>query len=189
MSDYDPMFDRALAVVLSHEGGFVNNPSDPGGATNFGISLRWLKEIGMLDLDGDGHPEGDLNLDGHIDLADIKELTRDGAANFYRRHWWDKNDYGSLPLIVAVKLFDLAVNMGATQAHKVLQRSCRACGQLITDDGVLGPKSRAAVRGVDTQTMLVAAMRSEAAGFYRGLVSAKPSLGVFLNGWLNRAYS
>lgn len=188
MSEFDPLFDHALATVLAHEGGFSNNPADPGGATNFGISLRWLKEIGMLDLDGDGRPDGDLDLDGHIDLDDIKMLTRENAAFFYRRHWWDRYDYGSLPLLISAKVFDLSVNMGASQAHKVLQRASRACGTPLVDDGALGPKTRTAITSIDGEKLRVA-VRSEAAGFYRGLVSAKPPLGTFLNGWLNRAYS
>lgn len=186
MSKFDPIFDQALAVVLAHEGGFVNDPNDPGGATKFGISLRWLKEIG--DLDGDGRLDGDLNLDGHIDIDDIKLLTRDNAAAFYRAGWWDKYGYGSLPPAVASKVFDLAVNMGGPQAHKVLQRACRAAGKPIVDDGLLGPVTRAAIEE-RSPAALVIAMRSEAAGFYRVLVGQKPTLGVFLNGWLKRAYA
>lgn len=188
MSEIDPFFDRALAVVLSHEGGFVNNKNDPGGATNFGISLRWLLEAGRIDADGDGYADGDLNLDGHIDINDIKLLTRDNAGAFYRRGWWDKFNYATMPLPVAIKTFDLAVNMGGLQAHKVLQRACRACGRPLIDDGLLGPATRSAVAET-TPSALVIAMRSEAAGFYRGLVAAKPSFNEFIGGWLNRAYA
>lgn len=188
MPEIDPLFERALGVVLAHEGGFSNNPNDPGGATDFGISLRWLKENGKLDLDADGSPDGDLNLDGHIDIEDIKLLTRETAGGFYRRFWWDKYGYGQLHLTVGIKVFDLAVNMGSHQAHKILQRACRACGHPLLDDGILGPKTMAAVNQI-TPAALAIAMRSEAAGFYRLLAATKPNLTVFLNGWLNRAYA
>jgi len=186
--DFDPLFDRALSVVLAHEGGFADNRNDPGGATNFGISLRWLKEIGMSDIDADGSPDGDINLDGHIDIDDIRLLTRETAGAFYRRFWWDKFGYGELHLSVGTKVFDLAVNMGAQQAHKVLQRACRACGPRLLDDGILGPKSREAISAIPPADLVIA-MRSEAAGFYRALVMARPGLSSFLTGWLNRAYA
>lgn len=184
----DPLFSAALAIVLRHEGGFVNDPDDPGGATKFGISLRWLKEAGELDLDGDGLPDGDIDLDGHIDLNDIVGLTQENGAWFYKAHWWDYHRYGDFPLQVSTKLLDLAVNMGARQAHRCAQRAARACGAPLADDGVLGPLSRAALIETDAKQLRVA-MRSEAAGFYRGLAAARPASAKYLNGWLNRAYA
>lgn len=184
----DPLFASALAVVMKHEGGFINDPDDPGGATKFGISLRWLKEVGELDLDGDGLPDGDLDLDGHIDLNDIEGLTHDNAAWFYKAHWWDRHRYGDFSLTIATKVFDLAVNMGSGQAHKCVQRASRACGRPLADDGILGPRTRAALADLDPKP-LRAALCSEAAGFYRGLVTARPVSAKYLNGWLNRAYA
>lgn len=184
----DSRFEYALDKVLRHEGGFVDDPVDPGGATNFGISLRFLKEAGELDLDGDGRADGDLDLDGDIDVDDIRAMSRDDAAFFYRSHWWDRNDYGAFPLTIGWKVFDLAVNMGSPQAHKVLQRACRACGRAITDDGILGPVSRRTVAEISAPELLVA-IRAEAAGFYRSLIAAKPRLAKYESGWLNRAYA
>ncbi len=91
-------------------------------------------------------------------------------------------------LPVAVKTFDLAVNVGARQAHKIVQRAARAHGRALIDDGDLGPNSRSALRSLGNADILPA-IRSEAAGFYRGLVAARPRSSKYLDGWLNRAYA
>lgn len=171
------VYERAIAVLLAHEGDFTDHPSDPGGETNFGISLRFLKGVG-LDVDGDGV----------IGPDDIRKLSRADAVSLYRREWWDRHGYDRLPDDIAIKVFDLAVNMGARQAHKLLQRACHACGSAISEDGVLGPVTIAAARTIAADALLPA-LRSEAAGFYRALVAARPDLNPFLNGWIRRAYS
>jgi lysozyme family protein len=179
------MADFALAIktVLQHEGKYVDNPADPGGATNYGISLRWLTSIG--DADNDGVLDGDIDLDGDVDADDIAKMTVEQAEGFYKLHWWDKYGYGKIQdQSVAVKVFDLAVNMGAKQAHKCLQRAIRSAKLLkLKDDGILGQQTLDAANSTN-YTHLLCALRSEAAGFYRSL--NRPQ---FLEGWLNRAYS
>jgi lysozyme family protein len=183
----DPLFDRALAVVLSHEGGFTADAADPGGATNYGVSLRFALTVG--DRDGDGRLDLDLDGDGDVDAADIRALTAREAADVYRYFWWDRYGYARFHLTIAAKVFDLAVNMGAPQAHKVLQRAVRAAsGLALVEDGVLGPKTAVAVADIPPFSLLIA-LRSEAAGFYRSLIAAKPALAKFETGWLNRAYA
>lgn len=180
-------FDKAITIVLRHEGGFVDHKSDPGGATNHGVSLRFLQTIG--DLDGDGYQDGDLDQDGDVDAEDIKAMTMENAVGFYRSQWWDRYGYGRiLNVDVAAKVFDLAVNMGAHQAHLILQRALRSAGQPVTEDGIIGSKTIDAVNGAISHVLL-AAMRSESAGFYRVLIAKKPDLGTFKNGWIKRAYS
>jgi len=155
------LFQEAVEVVLAHEGGLVDDPRDPGGLTHWGISKR-------------SYP--------HLDIA---ALTREEAIDIYRRDWWDRYGYHRVkrPLI-AVKLLDLAVNMGHPAAVTCLQRALRACGQAhILDDGVLGPKTLDALDYV-SETVCRAAFRSEAAGHYRQLNNR-----TYLAGWLNRAYS
>jgi lysozyme family protein len=177
----DPLFEQALRTVLAHEGGYCDDVGDPGGATNFGISLRFARSLGDIDLD--------LDRDGDVDADDLRRMTREDAARIYRSQWWDRHGYGRFPSGVAVKVMDLAVNAGALQAHKILQRAIRAAGgPALIDDGALGPKTLEAVASVDPAP-LVAAIRAEAAGFYRALVVAKPALEKFQVGWLNRAYS
>lgn len=191
----DP-FEDAVAVVLQHEGGFVDDPVDPGGATNFGVSLRFLRGLG--DLDGDGYLDGDLDRDGDVDAEDIRRMTREQAKAIYRSQWWDRYGYGQLGLPkVAAKVFDLSVNMGAHQAHKCLQRALGSVGLDLSDDGILGPASRRAIedvakaarQGVNSEGALLAALRSEAAGFYRTLIAEKPAFAKYRRGWLRRAYS
>lgn len=182
-------FEKAIETVLQHEGGFVDDKDDPGGATNFGVSLRFLLSKGELDRDEDGFLDFDFDKDGDIDAFDVSSMTLEDAIMIYRDFWWDKNGYDELPDPVAIKVFDLAVNMGSRQAHKHLQRALRANGCAdIAEDGVLGPMTRRATLSGDPLSIL-AALRSEAAGFYRVLAATKPVRQKYLKGWLVRAYA
>ena len=168
------LFELAIPTILRHEGGFVNDSADPGGATNFGVSLRWLKSQGML---------GDLDHDGDVDQADIKALTKDAAAEFYHKFWWDAYQYGMISAqAVATKVFDMAVNMGASRAHKIFQG---ALG--VPQDGVLGRVTFTAANA-SLSLDLLTRMQNRQVAFYHGLVASNPSMEKFLNGWLNRAY-
>ena len=173
-------FTDAVAKVLEHEGGLSDHPADPGGITKYGISLRFLTSLGF--------PYGDLDQDGDIDADDIRGLTKVQAIEIYKKQWWDRYQYWRLPDQVDWKTFDLAVNMGAKQAHKLLQRACMSCEQYLAVDGIIGPNTLRAVNVVPWHC-LFAALRSEAGGFYRSLVAIRPELKGFLRGWLNRAYS
>lgn len=180
----DARLRAALRTVFEHEGGFVDDPADPGGATNYGISLRSLRQWHAA-----GATDGDLDRDGDVDPEDIRRMTPATAARIYRDQWWRRHRYNRLPAGVAEKVFDLAVNMGARQAHKLLQRAVRAAdGPALADDGVIGPRTLDGVGQVAADALLVA-LRAEAAGFYRTLVASDPSRGTFLRGWLNRAYA
>lgn len=172
-------FDLAIPVVLKHEGGFADNPADPGGATNFGISIRYLRSIGeVIDIDGDGD----------MDAADMRLLPQGTAIELYR-DIWEQNRYAQIgDQDLATKVFDLTVNAGARQSHKLLQRALRACGVTLTEDGILGMVTLAAVNKVPGFPQIVG-LRSEAAGFYRSLTVQKPALAVFLPNWIRRAYS
>jgi lysozyme family protein len=174
-------FDPAVQVVLLHEGHFVDNKNDPGGATNYGISIRYLKDAHIfLDLDGDGD----------MDADDMRMMKPEPAIEIYRTNWWEKYHYGSIAdQALATKVLDASVNMGAVQAHKLLQRGLWSCGIKLNDDGTLGLVTLAAINKTPAVAVL-AGMRSECAGFYRVLVAKKPDqFTEFLNGWLRRAYS
>ena len=169
----EPSFQRAIAVTLKHEGAYGDDPQDNGGATNYGISLRFLKEAGV-----------DVDRDGDVDADDVKDLTLDQAKQLYYTYFWERYGYQSFPSHkIAAKVFDLTVNMGPKQSHKLLQRAIRACGIDLKDDGVIGPVTRAALVSVN-QDCLLTSLRSEAAGFYRYLRVPR-----FEKGWLRRAYS
>jgi lysozyme family protein len=167
-NQYPPMFVRAMVRVLANEGGYVHLADDPGGETNFGISHRYYP---------------DLNL---------RDLTRDAAIAIYFRDFWSTERYSALPEPIALKLFDLSINMGPAHAIRCLQQALRACGDPISEDGVLGDATIAAANRADAVALL-GALRSEAAGYYRVTAerSAKNGGGGesgFLEGWLNRAY-
>ena len=180
MSEFGP----AITVVLKHEGGYVDNPNDPGGATNWGISLRFLQN----QPDG-GLEVGDVDEDGDVDADDIRKMTRSDAVYIYRIHWWEKYQYRSfIDQEIANKVLDLSVNMGARQAHRLAQRAARACHRNLVEDGLLGPKSFSALNSLDPRVFL-ASLRSEQAGFYRLLAATRPKLKTFLKGWLRRAYT
>lgn len=189
-------FEIAVQIVLEHEGGFVDNKHDPGGATNYGISLRWLNSIDLEDAD--------VDRDGDVDADDIKAMTERQAKYFYQKYWWNKYRYYLIEdLSVATKVFDMSVNMGAKQAHLLLQRSLRAQDRVLKEDGVLGPNTLLAVNGAHSRSLVVG-LRCTQAGFYRALVMRNNALrkarvkkdgrnyedfSVFLTGWLRRAYS
>lgn len=179
-------FAHAFAFLLPHEGGFADHPADPGGSTNFGVSLRYLKRLGDSDLDG--VLDGDFDRDGDVDADDIHAMTEADAAAIYRRQWWDRYRYGEIQNAdVAAKVLDLSVNMGPNAAHSLVQYALRAVHRRVKVDGILGPKTLAAVN-VALPGTLVVALRSEAAGWYRSLVAEHHQFEPFLEGWLNRAY-
>ena len=171
-------FNKAITVVLEHEGGFSNHEADPGGATNYGISLRWLKTQGLY---------GDLDDDGDVDIDDILAVDLDMAKRIYREKFWQKNHYDRvIDCDVATKIFDMSVNMGATQAHKLLQRALNGLGDSLAVDGIIGPITITAMNTVDPDS-LVEALRDEQRRFYLSLIKNRPSLAVFQRGWLRRA--
>ena len=169
-------FDLAIPHVLRHEGGWVDDPDDPGGATNYGISLRFAKHEG-LDFDGDGD----------VDADDVRGLTQAQAGEVYRERFWDRYGYEAIrDQRVAAKVFDTCVNVGPVRAHRFLQRALCAVGQSVEVDGACGPKTIAATNAADPARLMVELIR-EQANFYRTLAELKPRLAKFLRGWMVRA--
>jgi len=171
-------FTDAHAFTKSWEGGLVDHPADPGGITNYGISLRFLRDLGH-DIDGDGD----------VDANDIRALTPETAAGLFKEHFWTRPNLDDFPRLVACAHYDASVNMGISQAVKCLQQACNFYpGECLAVDGKLGPKTRACVAGIAKCGDLTLAIRcvSTRKGFYLGLARKKPSLSVFLKGWLNR---
>ena len=170
-------FQYSVGIVLEHEGGLSNDKRDPGGITKWGISLRYLRVIGL-----------DINHDGSINSEDILAIDHQKATAIYREYWWDKYGYNQLKSIdVASKVFDLAVNMGANTAHKLLQISInRLQDTPIKVDGFLGSNTLLSAN-LFTGSVLRQELRECAEHHYLQIIADNPSLFCFKNGWLNRA--
>jgi len=118
-------FNDAMPLIIEFEGGYVADPRDPGGETNFGISKR-------------AYPK-----------EDIKNLTLERAYEIYKRDYWDAVKADDLPSPIRFPVFDMAINSGVRQAIKTLQKSVDA-----VQDGILGPNTMQAVWGVDPQRLV-----------------------------------
>lgn len=184
MSKY---YDWAFKVLLHLEAGYVNDPDDPGGATNFGISLRYLKERG--DLDGDGLLDGDLDGDGIVDITDIQNMTQEDAEHLYLHGFWLPNKLDRLlSELVAVKMLDMCVNMGSKQAWKLAQRAANRMGNDLIVDGIVGPKTIDAINLLHRRDYeLLTVLREEQGSFYSRLIVKKPVFEKYRVGWLRRA--
>ena len=150
MVNADRKFVAALEKVLAHEGGYVNDPDDPGGETKFGISKR-------------SHPN--LN---------IRDLTREQAAAIYHRDYWVRPKIDRIAdERLAAKVFDLGVNVGTGRAIKLLQRAANSLGCELAVDGILGPATLGAVNGYRHPKALLCALILEAGRYYRSLCKPK----------------
>ena len=164
-------FDQALKVVLVHEGGFVDDPDDPGGITDRGISLRFLKDHDI-----------DIDHDGDVDADDVRGLKDEDVARLYRQFFWNLvhgDDFANQEM--ATKMFDMAVNMGPLRAIHIAQESAG-----IAADGLFGPQTFKTLN-VDDATALLTSICSSQAAFYRGIAAARPKSQKFLPGWLVRS--
>lgn len=168
----------AYRHVRQNEGGFVDDPSDAGGATKWGVSLRYLR--------ANGHLKFDMDDDGDLDVDDIFNLTETAAEEVYKDIWTHLGAWRIKQQPVATKVFDMAVNMGSKQAVRCLQRALRSNSYSVVEDGILGPRTAALVNLCGPG--LLAALRSEAACVYRQIVISKPQNLKFYDGWLSRAY-
>lgn len=120
--------------IVEREGGFVNDPDDPGGATNYGVTIHTMRRLGL-----------DLDRDGDVDIRDVRALSRDQAVDIFIRHYFKKPKIDLLPSTLQASVFDMFVNAGGN-AIKILQRLLAEFGHPVTIDGALGPKTAAAVR-------------------------------------------
>ena len=120
--------------IIAREGGYVNDPDDPGGATKYGVTIGTMTRLG-LDLDGDGR----------VTPADVKRLSRGQARKIFVDHYFHKPGISGLPGPIQASVFDMYVNSGAN-AVKILQRLLNDMGQIVAVDGALGPQTHEAAR-------------------------------------------
>ena len=153
-------FDHSLDLVLKSEGGFVNNPKDPGGMTNLGvIASTWANFKGR-----------------NTNEKEMRSLTRDDVAPLYEKKYWDACKCDDLPSGIDYLVFDFAVNSGPGRSVKILQR---ALG--LPEDGAVGPVTIQTIDVMD-KTELIARFSDAKKQFYESL----PTFATFGNGWLKR---
>lgn len=173
------VFNYAFEATMYHEGGFSDHPLDTGGATKFGISLRFLRSIGA-DLDGDGD----------IDIDDVLLVTEDSARQFYYDYFWIEAKCNKIKSeLLAAKIFDMAVNVGPKRAWKIVQSAINNFEpQKVKIDGIPGPNTLEAINSMSSVDWnLLEEIRTEQKYFYKNLIEKNPSFSAFRLGWLRRA--
>lgn len=152
MTGFDEIFER----VIGHEGGYVNHPDDPGGETNFGITISTARANGYA---------------GHM-----VDMTRDQAKEIYRKAFWERVKGDKLHPALAFQLFDACVNHGIGNGVRMLQR---AAG--VADDGAIGDVTMRAVQAISAPDMVMR-FNAERLEFYTKL----KTFSTFGRGWINR---
>lgn len=178
-------FDDAINIVLKNEGGYVNNPFDPGGPTKYGISRRFLNSDY---IDSELKKRIDINKDNFIDAEDIKSLKEEDASYIYKKYWWDKYKYENIDSQkIANKIFDMAINMGPINSHKIAQKSINDVNKedKIKVDGIIGDKTLFSINRCEP-IVLLDKIISYGKDYYNDLVKKNNNLSVFLKGWMNR---
>lgn len=159
MSD---LFTETLQIVLSWEGNYGDHIKDPGGATNFGITRKTLSRW----------------LGTRASKQQVRDLTMQDAEKIYKTYYWIPAYCDQLPNAIAITMFDCAVNQGVGRAKKLLQSTLR-----VKVDGIIGPKTLAAVEWADEERLLRDFMAKRVM-HYAGL----ETLSTFGFGWFRRCF-
>ena len=176
--------ESIAAEIVRREGGFVNDPDDPGGATNHGVTIHTMRQL-RLDLDGNGR----------VDTADVRALTPAKAAEVYVRHYYTGPKINLLPEPLQASVFDMQVNAGAN-AVRILQRLMASFGLPLKDDGVIGPITARTVQRAMAKAPahLVDAYGIARRNYYYRLGDQRPASRKFARsrsggkgGWITRA--
>lgn len=153
-------FKQSILKTLLNEGGFVNDPCDPGGATNCGITQKDMPD------------------------QDIKTLTQDQAISYYQENYWKKHYTEIQNQLIADKLFDTGVLFGVGEAVKLLQTVLG----MEKADGVFGPATLIDTNGADPATLLQG-YKTLLVSYAIGLTAENMSLKKFITGWIRRINS
>jgi len=153
-------WDLCFELVLKSEGGFSDNPKDPGGMTNLGVTKRNWERY----------------LDRNVSESEMRALTPEVVKPFYKTQYWDKIKGDDLPSGIDYAAYDLAVNSGVNRASKWLQKIAGA-----NVDGIIGPKSLEAINSCDAEEVIdvLCDMRMD---FLKEL----PTFETFGRGWIDR---
>lgn len=170
--------------IVGREGGFVDDKDDPGGATNWGVTIHTMRRLGL-----------DLTRDGRVDAADVRALTRAQAVDIFVEHYFERPGLGRLPAVLQASVFDMQVNAGAT-AIRILQRLLNSMGLPTTVDGVLGPQTvrNAATAAARDGQLFADAYGIERRSYYYRLADSRPASRKYARrrdggkgGWILRA--
>ncbi|WP_127558746.1 holin-associated N-acetylmuramidase [Nioella ostreopsis] len=175
---------QIASEIVDREGGYVNDPNDPGGATNYGVTIHTMRRLG-LDLDGDGD----------VDEADVRALPRERAVEIFIEHYYFAPRLDRLPEALQPTVFDMQVNAG-TNAVRILQRLLRDMGLEIAVDGVIGPQTIAAATAAydSAGRQMVDAYGIARRNFYYAIGDRRPASRRYATrrdggkgGWIRRA--
>ncbi|MCK8464832.1 holin-associated N-acetylmuramidase [Aliiroseovarius sp. S1339] len=176
--------EEIATEIVAREGGYVNDPDDPGGATKYGVTIHTMRHLGL-----------DLDRDGQVTSKDVKALTRDQARDIFLKHYFQKPRLAELPRPLQASVFDMYVNAGGN-AVRVLQKLFIKMGYELAVDGALGPKTlgvaRAAMKVAPDH--LVDAYGIERRNYYYRLADRRPTSRKYAKrrdggkgGWITRA--
>lgn len=176
--------ERLAAEIVAREGGFVNDPDDPGGATNHGVTIHTMRRLGL-----------DLTGDGQVGVDDVRRLTAAQAQQIFLDHYFRAPGLDRLPEVLHPALFDMQVNSGAN-AVRILQRLLTEMGFPCADDGVVGPQTIGAARAAAAAAPdhLADAYAIARRNWYYALADARPASRRYARrrdggkgGWIARA--
>lgn len=176
--------DEIANEIVRREGGYVNDPDDPGGATNFGVTIHTMRRLGL-----------DLTGDGQISAMDVKALTLKQAVDIFKKYYFYQPKIDQLPKALQASVFDMQVNAGST-AIKLLQRLLVKFGQNLVADGALGPQTLRAAQIVwdNAPDHLVDAYGIARRNYYYRLADRRPASRKYASrrnggkgGWITRA--
>jgi len=121
--------EQIAAEIVAREGGYVNDPDDPGGATKYGVTIGTMRRLGL-----------DTTGDGKVDRHDVQRLTRQDAIRIFLTEYYDRPGIAGLPAPLRPTVFDMYVNAGGN-AVKLLQRLLSEMGHDLSADGAIGPNT------------------------------------------------
>ena len=175
---------RIAKEIVAREGGYVNDPDDPGGATKYGVTIGTMRRLGM-----------DLTGDGRVDSADVQALSRPQAEAIFVEHYFHKPRIDRLPQLLQPSVFDMYVNSGSN-AIRILQRLLNDMGHGLQVDGAIGPQTvRAALAAAeDAPGHLADAYGIARRNYYYALADQRPASRKYARrrdggkgGWIKRA--
>lgn len=176
--------DAIAKEIVSREGGYVNDPDDPGGATKFGVTIHTMRRLGL-----------DITGDGKVSATDVKALTIRQAIDIFKEYYFIGPKIDQLPKPLQPSVFDMQVNSGSN-AIRILQKLLGKFGENVTVDGALGPLTLRATHNVwaIAPDHLVDAYGIERRNYYYDLADSRPASRKYARkrsggkgGWISRA--